>query len=121
MQNRFSKIFGLLTVALFLVSTVLPTHVGHLGAVPHSSGHDRATAEGHALASHHERAGVEHQSEKDQCDHAHELACSLGHCCYPVPEVALTNTEFKEPRNYLDIVSADLRDKRVDLPPPRSS
>ncbi len=121
MLNRFSKIIGLVSVALFLVAAVIPGHIGHLSVLPHSSSHDPATAQDQPLASLHEQVGAEQHSDKDKCDHAHELACSVGHCCYPVPEIVLANADFKEPHNKLDLASAHLRDGRVDLPPPRSS
>jgi hypothetical protein len=118
---RSSKVLVLLTVALLLVATAIPGHVGHLSVLPHSSSHDLAKAQNHSLASQQEQAGVEHQSDKDECDHAHELACSVGHCCYPVPETVLTDANSKDPHKHLDVASANLRDKRVDLPPPRSA
>jgi hypothetical protein len=120
-MTRPSKFLGLLTAALFLMAAAIPGHVGHLSVLSHSSGHDPAVAQDHPHASLEEQVGDEHHSGKDECEHAHELACSVGHCWYPVPETSLTDAKFKEPRNQLEFTSAHLRDRRVDLPPPRSS
>lgn len=122
MLTRTSKKgIGLLTVALFLIAAVIPGHVGHLSISPHSSSHDPATGQDQPLASLHEQVGAEQHSDKDECDHAHELACSVGHCCYPVPEIVLTHANFEEPHDQFDLAFSHLRDRRVDVPPPRFS
>jgi hypothetical protein len=118
---RFSKVIGLLSVAMFLIAVVLPGHAGHLSVFPHSSGHVPAAALDHSLTSLQEQAGDEHRSGKDECDHAYEMACGLGHCWYPVPETGLTEAVSKDSHHNLDFALANLRDRRVDLPPPRSS
>jgi hypothetical protein len=118
---RPSKIIVLLSIAMFLIAAVLPGHVGHLSVLPHSSDHGSVMAQDLAPFSLLEQASDEHHSGKDDCDHTYDLACSSAHCWYPAPETVLAEAVSKEPHDHLDFASANLRDRRVNLPPPRSS
>ena len=119
---RVSSIVSYLFIFAFVIASMMPSHIGHFDvADAHSSHHGPSNAHDLEAVSLLGDASGDHNHSKKECDHANDEACNSGHCCYPVPVNALTHASGDESYRHLNAAFSNLRDERLEPPPPRSS
>ena len=118
-MTRMSKPIGRLTLALYLLATLLASTMGHglaMAAQKDSYGNHSMMV----MPMSEKPMGQDHSDGKD-CKHQGLSACGSGHCCYPIPTTLLprsSGTQIVMPQL---LALSFLPEGRLDPPPPKFS
>lgn len=111
-----------LMIAVFVSAGAVSGHHGQLdfgGSHPSGHGPHLASAPGHGSPQ--GEAEGKGGLDRTSCDFSHVSSCSMGHCCFPVPPIALPLTKADGPAWETRVTDWERREERQDPPPPRSA